>query len=440
MGILLALGFAARATTLAARALAAAAIPLLVATMYFTFSRGAWVALGVGLVVAIAVDRRRLQLLAIAAVLVPWAALALVEAHDRPGLTTVGSTLGQAIDDGHSLVGPLALLALVSGATAAGAGLVERRVPVPGGVRVAFAVVCAGVLIEGSAPPGRVRAPRGRSPIVRGLSSRGCPRTQVQTSRSGCSSSPGTGASTSGRRRGTGSRRSPRSGPGPAFLAGMGGESPAQRLEPGGHSLWMEVLGELGLPGLILLAVALGAPLLAGLRARGTPLVPLALAAYAAWLAHASIDWDWELVGVGAVAMVLAAALLRADPKPVPRGALPEAMFAGACVALSVIAVFGLLGSRAIDQATAALSRDDPKAALAHLDAAARWAPWSSQPDELRANVYLDQGKRARAAAAYRAAIAKDESSWLLWSAYASVLTGRERERALTRVQELRPS
>ena len=68
------------------------------------------------------------------------------------------------------------------------------------------------------------------------------------------------------------------------------------------------------------------------LRARGTPLVLLAIAAYAAWLAHASIGWDWELVGVGAVAMVLGLGLLRADPAPVVRGALPEVVFAGACV------------------------------------------------------------------------------------------------------------
>ena len=64
MGALLAFGFATRAQTIAARALSAATLPLLLATVYFTFSRGAWVAGAVGLAVAIAVDPRRLQLIA----------------------------------------------------------------------------------------------------------------------------------------------------------------------------------------------------------------------------------------------------------------------------------------------------------------------------------------------------------------------------------------
>ena len=85
MGILLALGLATRSRTLLARALAAATIPLLAATMYFTFSRGAWAALAVGLVVAVFVDPRRLQLIFAALVLAPWSALAIVAARDKPG-------------------------------------------------------------------------------------------------------------------------------------------------------------------------------------------------------------------------------------------------------------------------------------------------------------------------------------------------------------------
>ena len=50
MGVLLALGFAARGKTLAARGFAAAALPVLLTTLYFTYSRGGWMALAVGLV------------------------------------------------------------------------------------------------------------------------------------------------------------------------------------------------------------------------------------------------------------------------------------------------------------------------------------------------------------------------------------------------------
>ena len=76
MGAALALGFAARGSLLV-RALAGAALPILLATTYFTFSRGAWLALGVGLVVAVAIDPRRLHLLAVALVLAPASGLAV---------------------------------------------------------------------------------------------------------------------------------------------------------------------------------------------------------------------------------------------------------------------------------------------------------------------------------------------------------------------------
>src|SRR6476661_2435893 len=56
MGTLLAIGFAARGRTLLTRAFASAAPIILVPTLYFTFSRGGWAALAIGLAVAVAID------------------------------------------------------------------------------------------------------------------------------------------------------------------------------------------------------------------------------------------------------------------------------------------------------------------------------------------------------------------------------------------------
>ena len=61
MGVLLGLGLAARAHNVVARAAAGATLPLLNATVYFTFSRGAWIAAAIGLAVAVTIDPRRLQ-------------------------------------------------------------------------------------------------------------------------------------------------------------------------------------------------------------------------------------------------------------------------------------------------------------------------------------------------------------------------------------------
>jgi len=63
LGPFLALGFVA-ARPARKRVLAGASLPLLLATVYFTFGRAAWSALGVGLVLAITLDARRLQLTA----------------------------------------------------------------------------------------------------------------------------------------------------------------------------------------------------------------------------------------------------------------------------------------------------------------------------------------------------------------------------------------
>ena len=84
-GTILAVGFAARARTAVGRALAATSLVVLLPTLYFTFGRGGWLALFAGLVAAIALDPRRLQLTATMLVVAPWPVLALWRASSREG-------------------------------------------------------------------------------------------------------------------------------------------------------------------------------------------------------------------------------------------------------------------------------------------------------------------------------------------------------------------
>ena len=65
---------------------------LLLLTLYFTYSRGGWIACSVGLVAMIAIDRKRVQLITTALVLAPWPAL-LLGARRAPGPRTVGASL-----------------------------------------------------------------------------------------------------------------------------------------------------------------------------------------------------------------------------------------------------------------------------------------------------------------------------------------------------------
>jgi O-antigen ligase/polysaccharide polymerase Wzy-like membrane protein len=117
MGALVALGFAARDRSTGIRAGSGALLVLLLPTMYFTFGRGAWIALAVGVVAAVAVDPRRLQLVAALVALAPAPALALVLAARERGLTHEGTPLAVAARDGHRFA------LVVVGLAAANAGI-----------------------------------------------------------------------------------------------------------------------------------------------------------------------------------------------------------------------------------------------------------------------------------------------------------------------------
>ena len=75
----------------------------------------------------------------------------------------------------------------------------------------------------------------------------------------------------------------------------------------------LQTLAELGLVGLALLVVFLGGVALAA-RARHTRVPPRSpagpIAGFVAMVAHAPLDWDWQMPAVTLVALVLAAGLL----------------------------------------------------------------------------------------------------------------------------------
>ena len=96
VGVLLAAGLAVRADRPWSRAAAAAPLPLLMATFFFTFSRGAWVALACGILAACVIDPRRLHLLAGLLALAPWPLLAVVLADRSHALTTATAALSDA--------------------------------------------------------------------------------------------------------------------------------------------------------------------------------------------------------------------------------------------------------------------------------------------------------------------------------------------------------
>ena len=124
MGLALGLVLAGRSQSLALRAAAAASCVPCAATLYFTFSRGAWVALAVGLLVAFAVDPGRLGLAAWGVLVLPWPAVGILLASRSHGLTTATPALEQARQDGRSLAGALVVLSIGCGSHRVDSGAV----------------------------------------------------------------------------------------------------------------------------------------------------------------------------------------------------------------------------------------------------------------------------------------------------------------------------
>ena len=206
------------------------------------------------------------------------------------------------------------------------------------------------------------------------------------------------------------------------------------------HSLYLETLAELGPLGLGLLLAVLGAPVVAAIRSRRHVLVPTALAAYVAYLAHAGIDWDWELPAVTLAALLCAGAILHTDrgtSRPLSEG--PRTALVAMTVGLGVFAVVSLTSNSAMSASADAIARSDRARAKEEARKAERWAPWSSRPWQLLGQVERAQGDAATARAHFREALERNSQDWELWVALAGSTQGQERRRALAAAALLNP-
>jgi tetratricopeptide (TPR) repeat protein len=441
MGALLALGFAARAQTLLGRAGVSATLPIFFATLYFTFSRGAWIAGAVGLAAALAIDPRRLQQLLTALVLgVPSGLAVLLSSHEE-ALTRTDAPLSAASHDGHRLALYILLLAAAAGLAGAGLWLAERRVTPPREARLAFAGAAALVLVVG---------------LLGAFVHYGGP---VELARKGYDSFTTTSGGTpvnlnqrlftfSGSYRAElwhaawhDYRAHPVLGSGPGTYEWYWNEHrPLQHKVRDAHNLYLEVLAELGPLGLLLLLGALATPIVASFRARGQPLVPLALAAFVAFLVHASVDWDWEMGAVTLAALACAASLLAAaDSRTSAPFLSPGVRVAGVAgsLLLAVVAFVGVVGSSALAASDRDLSKGNYADAASQAKKASRWWRWSPDPWRELGDIAAEQNADATAARYYRKALAKDDTDWKLWYDLSTVTSGAESNRALARAVRL---
>lgn len=444
IGAIAATGFAARARLAGTRAAAAAALVLLVPTLYFTFGRAAWIALGVGTAATLAADPRRLQYLATLCLVGPAPFAAVLLASREPGLTHPGSALARAAHDGHRLALELLALGIAAAALASVAVILERRVAIPVGLRRVFAGTAAAAAVAAAAA---------------GLAVAGGPARIVEHAYAAFTAPPphatrdlnrrllsfsGNGRADLWRIAWDEAAQHPLLGAGPGtyeryFLAH---EPPDVSRVRDAHSLYVETLAELGPVGLGLLLVVLSTPFVALRRSRRHPLVPAAFGAYVAYVVHTGVDWDWELPAVtlaglfcGLVVLVTAR---RGNSLPPlgPRARWP--LTAGAVLAAAFAGVT-LIGHTALSRSVSARERGDLGTAATDARRAHRLLPWSPAPWDALGRTQLAAGLVTDARRSLRKAISLDRGDWQLWYDLAAATDGRAHTRALQRAAALYP-
>jgi hypothetical protein len=332
------------------------------------------------------------------------------------------------------------VLAVVAAITAAVVGLLERRVTVPRAVRLGFAIALAALIVAAIAG---VWATHG-SPVKLAKDGWNAFNSAPRGGDTGDVGSRLLSLSSNNRtQQWDVSIRTFKDSP----LLGHGGgtfsidwaryrPSPLATDQP--HSLYLGVLGELGAIGFVLIVLFVLLPFAGAFRARHVALVPPLFGAYAAWAVHSSVDWEWALAGVALPALLLGLAISEAEGELVYFGGMQQLAVGTVVLVATVTAVPSLVADTKLKQGDhSALVH--PRRALHDARAAARFAPWSSEPSRLRARIFAAAHRRRDAGEALRSAISKDPDRWALWKTFAEMTYGAERAYALARERELNP-
>jgi O-antigen ligase len=426
----------------ATRTLAAGVLPLLAATLFFTFSRGAIAAGVVGLAVYATFARPRALAGGLLAVVAPTVALLDVAYHANL-LDTVDPTTPAAVAQGHRVAlaaGICALLAAAlrwalavrldgrrhgSGAAASRVPAGARRAILAGGLAALVAAAVAlgawhtvsndwNRFFSGATPHGNHGDLRRRltDPANNG-------RSDLWTAAlHGFAASPlrGSGAGT--------------------YQTIWDQRRPRFSYAVNAHSLYLQAMAELGLPGVLLLALLVGV-VLRGLavraRASERSLYGALLAVGVVWALHAGIDWDWEMPVVTLPLFAVAGLALGPRAHRGLDGARAGGVFArtrdglaGAhrarvaaraalvCAALAALVLPVLvIGSQSrLAGAERALYGSRCDTAQKDARGSIGWLGMRPQPYEVIGFCDLRAGDAAAAVTAMRQALARDPHSW----------------------------
>jgi O-antigen ligase len=422
IGLPLLLYVACSARHAAARALAAAALPAMVMTIYLTFSRGGALAALIAVALFLALVPDRLPKATTVLTVAVGAAILIVATHQRHALDE-----GLAGSLAHRQGDELLAMALV---VCAGVGLIQA------GLTVA--------LRHGRRPAWSMPSRRASSAVLVGalaiLLAVGAALDAPGMVADAWHEFKGTSVTPHGAARlesFSGNGRWPlwssaleENGAAPVLGTGSGSFEGwwAEHGSEGGfvqdaHSLYLEALGELGIVGFALIVAFLGWILVAGCRrclraarARRTQLAA-ALAGCAAFCLGAGYDWLWQLAVVPIAFLLLASVLVSAGERrrraaPVPAARLGAATAAAAAMVAIAIPLSSAL---ALGRSQADFRDGNLGAALQEASDAHRAAPFASRPRVQEALVLEAQGRFDTALAPAREATRLEPHEWRAW-------------------------
>ena len=421
------------------RVAAAAATPGLIAALVLSYSRGAAAAGIVGLVAYLLLGRPRLLMLGLVAT-VPAAVAAGVAAYDAERLATTGYDSPAGVAQGHDV-------ALVVGLAMLAAALLRAlllrldlrlsiRPPLARRTRTALVLAAAAVLL--GAAGGAVAA--------------GAPGALADSYEEFVEGKPLSSSDPNIRARLTDPSNNGRieywevsldafhedplkgSGAG-TFRYLWAHDRSIQVAVIDAHTLYGEVLGELGLVGIVLLALALLA-LLVGVARRMSggeerALHAAVLAVLLTWMLAAAVDWHWEIPAVTLPVLALAAAAAgsrtRAEEPAAerpPRSLVARVAVPVAAVALAITPAAAALSQSRLNRAVRDLKAGDCRSAVDEADSSLSAMGFREEPYEVIGYCRSRQDRGPEAVQALERAIDRDPRNWELWYGLALVRGG----------------
>ncbi|MDA0163860.1 O-antigen ligase family protein [Solirubrobacter ginsenosidimutans] len=460
IGVPLLLAVAVNARTLLGQAAAAAALPVTALCVEMTLSRGGVLAVAVGVAAFLVLAPRRLHAFATLAAAAAAGAI-LIWAVTRRAALDSGLPSPAALTQGSQVLWLLVIACAGVGLLQVALGLTARHVARPRMLsldrrRLAFAWLAAGavmcVIAVGAGAPGKVHDQWRTFTAPVGTVAPGGEATVFTR----LSAANGNGRYEFWKSALDANATHPFKGIGPGtFELWWARHSTGGGFVRDAHTLYFETLAETGIVGFAALGGLFAFLLVFGvvrlLRARGELRVTLAaaLAGVAAFMTSAALEWVWELAAIAVAVLALAAVIVagreEAPPAPEPRARpLPRiALCALAVVALATVAI-PLASALAIRDSQAAAADGRYVAALEDARTAERMQPYAATPHLQQALVLEQAGAIGPAVTAARAATGDEPTNWRTWVVLAR-LEARSGENAqalaaFTKAKQLNPN